>query len=215
MSRNVVKRTALGSIYICPRCAHGLLATQQIQRQFSTSRQTKQRKHGDILNSSVLGLMEERGYINQIAGDRNVLKTLLRSKKLGFYAGIDPTAPSLHLGHLLPLMVLYWVSLYGHNVVSLVGGGTARVGDPAGRLTSRGDVGEHVQTGNFQKMFAQTKSLWERVPTYATRHGREKREMGEHIVVDNSSWLDELNVLDFLKTLGNGMRVGTMLKRDT
>lgn len=159
--------------------------------------------------------LEERGYIKQLAGDRNTLEHLLRSRKVGFYAGIDPTAPSLHLGHLLPLMVLFWVSLHGHNVVLLVGGATARVGDPSGRLTSRTKTAEDVQESNFKAMFTQTGQLWKNVVNYARRHGYEESKIGQHDLLNNGEWLDNLNVLDFLKTLGNGMRVGTMLGRDT
>ena len=164
---------------------------------------------------NILSILEERGYINQIAGDRNALDALLRSKKVGIYAGIDPTAPSLHLGHLLPLMVLFWLSLHGHRVMSLIGGGTARVGDPSGRLTSRTSTNEDVQSSNFEKMYEQTKGLWTTVLRYAQRHGYEESGIGEHRMLNNGEWLDKLNVLDFLKLLGNGMRLGTMLGRDT
>jgi tyrosyl-tRNA synthetase len=163
----------------------------------------------------VLTLLEERGLVNQIAGDRNGLNKLLRSKEAAVYAGIDPTAPSLHLGHLLPLMVLFWMSLYGHRVVSLVGGGTARVGDPSGRLTSRARTAEEVQQSNFQAMFEQTGRLLKSVRRYAERHGYKEEGIGEHQLLNNAEWLDQLNILDFLKLLGNGIRIGTMLGRDT
>ena len=162
--------------------------------------------------NSVLGVLEERGYVNQVAGDRSVLETLLRTKKLGIYAGIDPTAPSLHLGHLLPLMVLFWVSLYGHTAVSLIGGGTARVGDPSGRLTSRAQTADNVQSSNAEAMFRQVAGLWKNAERYAERHGSKFKQFR---LLNNEDWLTKLNVPDFLKTLGNGMRVGTMLGRDT
>jgi tyrosyl-tRNA synthetase len=153
--------------------------------------------------------------VNQIAGDRNGLDKILRSKKAAIYAGIDPTAPSLHLGHLVPLMVLFWLSLYGHRVVSLVGGGTARVGDPSGRLTSRVNITENAQQSNFEAMFAQTGKLLKSVRRYAQRHGYQEEEIGQHQLLNNAEWLDKVNILDFLKVLGNGMRIGTMLGRDT
>ena len=163
----------------------------------------------------MLTVLEERGLVNQIAGDRNGLDKVLQSKKAAIYAGIDPTAPSLHLGHLLPLMVLFWLSLHGNTVVSLVGGATARVGDPSGRLTSRAKTAEDVQNSNFEGMWSQTERLLKNVRKYVQRHGYKEADMGEHKLLDNAEWLDKLNVLDFLKMLGNGMRIGTMLGRDT
>ena len=192
--------------HVCSRCARHQLIGRSIRRTIHTSPSVKQNQR------SVLTLLEERGYINQIAGDRKALASRLRSKNVGFYAGIDPTAPSLHLGHLLPVMVLFWLSVHGYPVVSLVGGGTARVGDPSGRLTSRAKTAETVQKSHFEAMYDQTDTLWKNAMSYAQRHGHQE---GKYRLLNNAEWLDKLNVLDFLKTLGNGMRLGTMLGRDT
>lgn len=161
---------------------------------------------------SLLAILDERGLVNQVAGNRSTFDELLRTKKLGFYAGIDPTAPSLHLGHLLPLMVLFWASICGHRAISLIGGGTARVGDPSGRLVSRANVEGNVQKSNTRSMFMRTEDLWANAAAYAQRH---EHEMRHYKLLNNEEWLDKLNVLDFLKVLGNGMRVGAMLGRDT
>lgn len=134
---------------------------------------------------------------------------------MGFYAGIDPTAPSLHLGHLLPLMVLFWLYHHGHNVVSLVGGATARVGDPSGRLTSRAKTAEVVHETNFKAMYSQVGRIWDNALQYGQRHGYQAEEAGKKELLDNAAWLDNLNILDFLKMMGNGMRLGAMLGRDT
>ena len=210
MSRRIASRISQAQPYTCLHCSLRQRAVQlPTKRDLHTSKPWR-RKH-----DSVLALLEERGLVNQIAGDRDGLDRLLRSKKAAIYAGIDPTAPSLHLGHLLPLMVLFWLSLYGHKVVSLVGGGTARVGDPSGRLTSRANTAEETQQSNFEAMYSQTGELLESVKRYAQRHGYNAEEAGEHRLLNNADWLDKLNVLDFLKMLGNGMRIGTMLGRDT
>ena len=68
----------------------------------------------------MLELLEKRGYINQIVGSRDDLDMLLTEKRIGIYCGIDPTAPSMHIGHLLPLMVLYWFYIKGYRACSLV-----------------------------------------------------------------------------------------------
>ena len=74
---------------------------------------------------------------------------------------------------------------------------------------------ENVQHSNFEGMWSQTERLLKNVRKYVQRHGYKVQDMGEHKLLDNAEWLDKLNVLDFLKMLGNGMRIGTMLGRDT
>lgn len=139
---------------------------------------------------------------------------MLAARKVGSYAGIDPTASSLHLGHLLPLMVLFWLYHHGHHTVSLVGGATAKVGDPSGRLTSRARTAEEVIDSNFKSLNAQVGRLWDRVIEYGA-----KRKIGHHSgtreLLNNAEWLDSLNVLTFLRMMGNGARLGAMLSRDT
>ena len=68
----------------------------------------------------MLDMLEKRGYINQIVGSRDDLDKLLTEKRVGIYCGVDPTAPSMHIGHLLPLMVLYWFYIKGFHACSLV-----------------------------------------------------------------------------------------------
>ncbi|KAK5676468.1 tyrosyl-tRNA synthetase [Elasticomyces elasticus] len=201
MLRRQSTRLLYDTSFICLRCARRSLHTTQ-------RRPSEQQQ-------SVLALLEERGYVNQIAGDRNALNLLLQRKKVGFYAGIDPTAPSLHLGHLLPLMVLFWLYHHGHHVVSLVGGATAKVGDPSGRLTSRATTAEDVHDTNFRSMDAQLGRLWKNAKLYGQRHGHAEDALGKRELLNNAAWLDQLNILDFLKTMGNGMRLAAMLGRDT
>jgi len=147
--------------------------------------------------------------------DRNVLDRLLRTRRIGFYAGIDPTAPSLHLGHLLPLMVLFWLFHHGHSVVSLVGGATARVGDPTGRLTSRQSHADATHAQNFQKMYSQVEDIWDKAVCLGEQRFAPTRQSGQYKLLNNAQWLEKVNVLDFLKMMGNGMRIGAMLGRDT
>jgi tyrosyl-tRNA synthetase len=112
-------------------------------------------------------------------------------------------------------MVLFWLYHHGHNVVSLVGGATARVGDPSGRLVSRAKTAENVHDTNFRSMFGQVGRIWDNAIQYGKRHGLNAHDMGKLELLNNASWLDKLNILDFLKMMGTGMRLGTMLGRDT
>ena len=68
----------------------------------------------------MLDMLEKRGYVNQIVGSRDELDKLLTEKRVGIYCGVDPTAPSMHIGHLLPLMALYWFYIKGFHACSLV-----------------------------------------------------------------------------------------------
>ena len=72
------------------------------------------------MQQSMLSMLEERGFVKDVAGGRKELNWLLTEKRIGVYVGVDPTAPSLHVGHLLPLMALYWMYLHGYYTVSLV-----------------------------------------------------------------------------------------------
>ncbi len=85
-------------------------------------------------------------------------------KRIGAYVGIDPTAPSLHVGHLLPLMPLFWMYLHGFRAVSLIGGATAKIGDPTDRLTDREHIPSTTVAMNMTKMHYQLKKLWEMQP---------------------------------------------------
>lgn len=69
---------------------------------------------------SMISILEERGLVKDIAGGREGLDWLLTEKPIGAYVGVDPTAPSLHVGHLLPLMALFWLYMYGYPAVTLV-----------------------------------------------------------------------------------------------
>ncbi|KAF7846102.1 hypothetical protein BT93_L5252, partial [Corymbia citriodora subsp. variegata] len=112
-------------------------------------------------------------------------------------------------------MVLFWLYRHGHHTVSLVGGATGKVGDPSGRLTSRAKTTEAVIQANLESMYAQLEQLWENAKTMAGRHGGAMEETGKLELLNNAQWLDNLNILEFLRVMGNGMRLGALLGRDT
>lgn len=112
-------------------------------------------------------------------------------------------------------MVLFWLYHYGHHVVSLVGGATAKIGDPSGRLTSREKTDESTIQSNFESIFTQVGGLWENVLQCGKKHQAGSGELGKREVLNNAEWLDSLNILQFLKMMGNGARLGAMLGRDT
>lgn len=141
-----------------------------------------------------------RGLI-QVSTDREELRALLAGPPVVYYCGFDPTAPSLHLGHLVQLLTMRRLQLAGHRPVGLVGGSTGLIGDPrptAERtLHSRATVAEWVD---------KLKSQLER---YLSFEGDNSAR-----IVDNLAWTAPLSALDYLREIGTHYRVGTMVKKD-
>jgi tyrosyl-tRNA synthetase len=139
----------------------------------------------------------------------------MRIKRIGAYVGIDPTADSLHVGHLLPMMPLFWMWFHGHPAALLIGGATARIGDPTGRLHSRevmsnGEIGK-----NITKLHYQLKRIWANVHKLKEKYGYEEDWAATHRLLNNSMWLQSLTMYEFLKRLARDTRIGPMLSRDT
>src|ERR1700724_4617585 len=86
--------------------------------------------------SDFLNVLATRGFIHQVS-EPEALDALARQSTVTAYIGFDCTAPSLHIGHLLPIMMLHWLQQTGHRPIALMGGGTTRVGDPSGKDESR------------------------------------------------------------------------------
>ena len=164
---------------------------------------------------SMLTLLEKRGYINQIVGKREDLDRLMTEKRVGIYCGIDPTAPSLHVGHLLPLMVLFWTYIYCYRSCSLIGGATGRIGDPTDRMTRRDAVGSKATSNNGNNIKNLLKTIWSRAETAAAGYGYEREWAWRRQVVNNNEWLNKLSVMEFLHGVGQTARIGPMLGRDT
>ncbi|OBT43972.1 hypothetical protein VE00_04682 [Pseudogymnoascus sp. WSF 3629] len=164
---------------------------------------------------SMLSILEERGLVHQTTGNRDTIDNLMIDKRVGAYVGIDPTASSLHVGHLLPLMSLFWMYLHGYHSVSLLGGATAKIGDPTGRLTTRTKEHSAVRTANMVNMHYQLKKLWVNVEEYGRKFGYNWEWAWHRELVNNNTWTNKLTVIELLQIIGPAMRLGTMLARDT
>lgn len=136
-------------------------------------------------------------------------------KRIGAYVGIDPTADSIHVGHLLPLMPLFWLWFHGHPAVTLIGGSTARIGDPTGRLESREIMSNSDISKNIAKMHVQLKKLWRNVMHLREKYGYEPDWAAKHHLLNNNMWLGGLTIYEFSKRIGRHMRIGPMLSRET
>jgi tyrosyl-tRNA synthetase len=153
--------------------------------------------------SDLLQIMMERGYIHQCS-DFQEFDDLARQRKLVAYVGYDCTAPSLHIGHLLSIMMLHWLQETGNKPITLMGGGTTRVGDPSGRDETRRiltiediDANKDAIKGVFANFL---------------RFGDGQSDA---LMVDNAEWLTTLNYIEFLRDVGRHFSVNRMLSMDS
>jgi tyrosyl-tRNA synthetase len=144
-----------------------------------------------------------------------MIRELMKRKRIGAYVGIDPTSDSMHVGHLLPLMPLFWMYIHGYHVVSLVGGSTAKIGDPTDRLKSRDRIESADMVMNMTKMQYQLKQLWTNIDEQARRFGYEKDWGWRKAIENNGTWWSKVSFLEILRRVGATMRMGPMLSRDT
>ncbi|KUF05767.1 tyrosine--tRNA ligase [Leucobacter sp. G161] len=144
--------------------------------------------------------LEWRGLIH-VSTDATALSELLEGEPFTYYCGFDPTAASLHLGHLVQLLLMRRLQLKGHMPLGLVGGSTGLIGDP--RPTSE-------RTLNSRETVSQwVDSLGEQVSRYLSFEGDNAARL-----VNNLDWTAPLSAIDFLRDIGKYFRVGTMIKKD-
>lgn len=147
----------------------------------------------DILNE-----LAWRDAINQVT-DEEGLRELTQKESIGLYAGIDPTGDSMHIGHLIPLMILKRFQLVGHKPVIVVGGGTGSIGDPSGKKSERQLLSQEDVASNVEKIRAQMAKLF-----------------GENgfTIVNNYDWLGKMSLLGMLRDYGKLFSINTMLAKD-
>lgn len=151
--------------------------------------------------ASVLDELEWRGLIAQ-STDRQELRTTLESGPTTYYCGFDPTAPSLHIGNLVQLLVMRHLQAAGHRPLALVGGTTGLIGDPR-------------QSGERKLNPKDVVEGW--VKQLKTQIGRFLDTEGDNALrfVNNYDWTSTMSVIDFLRDVGKNFRVGTMLSKET
>jgi tyrosyl-tRNA synthetase len=153
--------------------------------------------------SDFLRVLSERGFIHQVS-EPEALDALAASKQITAYIGYDCTAPSLHIGHLLPTMMLYWMQQTGHRPIALMGGGTTRVGDPSGKDESRKILTEELINENLRG-----------IRTTFSKFLRFGDGPGDAIMANNADWLNTLNYIDFLRDVGKHFSINRMLSFDS
>ena len=144
-----------------------------------------------------------RGAINQMT-DEEGLRQLTQEKAVSLYCGVDPTGDSMHIGHLIPFMILRRFQLAGHRPVIVIGGATGSIGDPSGRTSERVlQTKEQVQH-NVEKLTSQMKRLF-----LTSQEDQEAVRL-----VNNYDWTKDLSLLDFLRDYGKHFNLNTMLAKD-
>ncbi|MCU6713012.1 tyrosine--tRNA ligase [Paenibacillus sp. J5C_2022] len=150
---------------------------------------------------NIIDELEWRGAINQQT-DEEGLRELTGEKSISLYCGVDPTGDSMHIGHLIPFMMLKRFQLAGHRPVILIGGATGTIGDPSGRQSERSlQTLEEIQK-NVEALTNQMKKL------FLTEGDTGMR------IVNNYDWTHKINVIEFLRDYGKNFNINTMLAKD-
>jgi tyrosyl-tRNA synthetase len=155
-------------------------------------------------NSAFLQTLTERGFLNQCS-DQAALDAAMRQGVVSAYIGFDATADSsLHVGHLVSIMVLRWLQRTGHKPIVMIGGGSTRIGDPSFRDSSRPMLDDEQIAANMagiRKVFTNYLTFGDG-PTDA-------------VMVNNADWLDELRYIPLLREVGRHFTVNRMLSFDS
>ncbi|MEE8601141.1 tyrosine--tRNA ligase [Euzebya tangerina] len=145
-------------------------------------------------------VLRRRGFVQDVT-DEEGLRAAFDAGSVTFYYGMDPTAPSLHLGNLIGLMAMAWLQRMGHRPIALAGGGTGRIGDPSGRDDERQLLDEEALEHNLAGIRRQASQFID-------------LEQGG-LLVDNHDWLGQLSLMDFLRDVGKHASVNQMVARES
>jgi tyrosyl-tRNA synthetase len=162
---------------------------------------------GEMNGAEILDDLAARGLV-QDCTDGDALRARLDEGPITLYCGFDPTADSLHIGHLTPLLLLRRFQDAGHRVVALAGGATGMVGDPSGRSEERNLLDQETLDANVEAVSGQLRSL-------LRFEGDPHLEGPAAMLVDNREWTADVGLLDFLRHVGKHVTVGTMLAKES
>ena len=153
--------------------------------------------------SDFLSVLDERGYIDTVTDDAALDQAALDGRITG-YIGFDCTADSLHVGSLVPIMLMRWLQNTGHRPLVLMGGGTTRIGDPSGKDETR----QLLSDEKIQENMAGIRRVFDRFLTFGDGPG-------DAFMVNNADWLDEIRYIPFLRDVGRHFTINRMLTRDS
>ena len=155
------------------------------------------------MKKNFLQEMQERGYLNQCT-DFDKLGEICNKKSISGYIGFDCTAPSLHVGSLLQIMILKLMQKYGHQPIILLGGGTTLIGDPSGKDTTRKILEQKDINNNIKSI----KKVFNKILDSSNKKVAP-------VFVDNADWLNKLKYINFLRDIGSHFTINKMLTFDS
>lgn len=155
------------------------------------------------MSNTLFEELQQRGFINQ-SSNMDAVRDLLDNGKIVAYLGSDPTGDSLHVGHLVPVMMMRWLQKYGHKPIALVGGATGRIGDPSGRDTGRPMMSEETLAKNIA-------GLKKSFSKFLKFDGTDN----DALMVDNYDWMKGFSHLDFLAQYGLDFTIPRMLSMES
>ena len=156
-----------------------------------------------INSSDFINIMNERGFIHQITDKANLQKEMITTSIVG-YIGFDCTAPSLHVGSLIQIMMLRWFQKTGNKPIVLMGGGTTKVGDPSGKDRARPLLSSEKIKFNKENI----KTIFEKFLKFGENDN-------DAIMVDNADWLENLNYISFLRDYGSYFSVNKLVNLES
>jgi len=159
--------------------------------------------HMSTFQSDLLRLLDERGYIHQLT-DAAGLDALAARQVVPGYIGFDATAPSLHVGSLVQIMMLRRLQQAGHKPIVVMGGGTTKIGDPSGKDESR----KMLTADGIRANIASIRTVFERLLTFG-------EGPADAVMVDNDEWLSKLGYIELLRDVGPHFTVNRMLTFDS
>ncbi len=154
------------------------------------------------MTNSLLEDLAWRGLLYQQT-DAEGIEKLITDEKISLYCGVDPTADSMHIGHIVPLLTLRRFQLHGHRPILLVGGATGMIGDPSGRSEER----QLQTTEQIDKNVLGIKKQMEQIFDFQSENGAQ--------MVNNSEWIGAMNVIEFLRDFGKLININYMLGKDS
>ena len=155
------------------------------------------------IKSDFLKIMIERGFIHQMT-DKEGLDSECYSSSITGYIGFDCTAPSLHVGSLIQIMMLRWFQKTGNKPIVLMGGGTTKIGDPSGKDAARPVLTSQIINDNKDSI----KTIFEKFLNFG-------KEQNSALLIDNSIWLDKLNYISFLRDFGSSFSINKLINLDS
>ena len=156
-----------------------------------------------INSSDFINILNERGFIHQITDKVNLQKEMITTSTVG-YIGFDCTAPSLHVGSLIQIMMLRWFQKTGNKPIVLMGGGTTKVGDPSGKDSARPLLSSEKIQFNKENI----KIIFEKFLKFGEYNN-------DAIMVDNADWLENLNYISFLRDYGSYFSVNKLVNLES